>query len=81
MLLHGLELDDGPAKAIEVIKTSDKTIVMIIEEGRNRIVRRMVSAIDNEVRELSRTRIGNINLDIENGKYRNLSKKEILPYV
>lgn len=76
-----LNLDDGPAKAVSVRKISDSQVLLVIEEGRNRIVRRMIKAVGNEVIRLNRARIGEITLDIPKGKYRELTDKEISDYV
>jgi 23S rRNA pseudouridine2605 synthase len=78
---NGVELKDGIVRALNVKKISDTKMVLIIEEGRNRIVRRTVSQVGNEVDKLKRTRIGDIELDIETGKYRKLTDKEVANYV
>ncbi|MBW6431805.1 rRNA pseudouridine synthase [Patescibacteria group bacterium] len=80
-LTRGVELDDGLAKAIAIKSLSEKEIVITIEEGRNRIVRRMIKAINNDVIELKRISIGEIKLDLPEGEYRALSKEEIKKYV
>jgi 23S rRNA pseudouridine2605 synthase len=80
-LLKGVSLDDGLAKATELKAQGEKEIVITIEEGRNRIVRRMIKAIGNEVLELKRISIGEIKLDLPEGKYRSLTQKEVEKYV
>jgi 23S rRNA pseudouridine2605 synthase len=80
-LCKGVKLDDGPAKAKRVMKIKDNILNIVIEEGRKRIVKRMIIAVGNEVRSLHRNRIGDIVLDIPIGKYRELSEKEITSYV
>lgn len=80
-LLNGIELEDGIAKAKNVEQVSDHEILLAIEMGKKRIVRRMITAIGNGVTELKRIRIGKIPLDVEEGKYRNLTDEEIRPYV
>lgn len=80
-LENGLELDDGFAKANKVKLISNKSMIITIEEGRNRIIRRMIKAINNDVAELERIRIGNFKLDTKPGEFRNLTKEEIDYYV
>jgi len=65
-LTEGIELDDGPiacdsAKVIQQLP--DRTMVEIVmHSGRNRIVRRMLDAIDHPVIDLVRTQVGPIRL-------------------
>ena len=65
-LRQGVELDDGPARCASariLQKLPDRTLVeVVIHEGRNRIVRRMMEAIDHPVTDLVRTRVGPIHL-------------------
>jgi 23S rRNA pseudouridine2605 synthase len=77
-LLKGVELDDGPAN-FESLKRYDKNqFLASIKIGRNRIVRRMFSAVGNNVVALHRVRIGNLDLEKENlraGEFKETSKK------
>ena len=65
-LERGVELDDGPARcdsARFVQKLPDRTMVeLVLHEGRNRIVRRMMEAVGHPVQDLVRTRIGPLHL-------------------
>ncbi len=65
-LQRGVELDDGPARcdsARFVQKLPDRTMVeLVLHEGRNRIVRRMMEAVGHPVQDLVRTRIGPLHL-------------------
>jgi 23S rRNA pseudouridine2605 synthase len=79
-LLKGVRLDDGNAKAKRVKELKSNILAIIIEEGRKRIVKRMILAVGNEVKALHRKRIGDIVLDIPIGQYRALTKKEIEKY-
>ena len=81
-LLNGVELDDGPAKARKAnLKIADQTrslLEVVIAEGRNREVRRMMKAVGLELEQLVRVRIGPIHLgDIGPGKVRPLNGKEV----
>lgn len=80
-LEEGVTLDDGPAIATRTERVGDKSLKVVITEGRNRQVRRMIEAINNEVTELKRIRIGHIFLDVEIGMYRALRNEEIEEYV
>lgn len=65
-LRDGVELDDGPVRcdsARLLQKLSDRSLVeVVIHEGRNRIVRRMMAHVGHPVTDLVRTRIGPIHL-------------------
>jgi 23S rRNA pseudouridine2605 synthase len=62
-LRQGVQLDDGPARAIraQVVQRSNSggsALEVVVKEGRKRIVRRMCAEIGHPVRRLVRTRIG-----------------------
>ncbi|MGA9237697.1 MAG: 23S rRNA pseudouridine synthase F, partial [Robiginitalea sp.] len=50
---------------------------IILTQGLNRQIRRMCEHLGNEVRQLKRYRIMNIQLDVPLGKWRDLSQKEL----
>lgn len=81
-LLQGVELDDGPAKALAARVLDEhggKTLVEIVmNEGRNREVRRMFEAIDRPVLRLVRTAIGDLrDRDLKPGEWRTLTIDEV----
>jgi 23S rRNA pseudouridine2605 synthase len=81
-LTEGIELEDGPARAIGarvLDRKGDETMVeLTLGEGRNREVRRMFEAIGFEVRRLVRTSIGPINdRSLKAGESRRLTAGEI----
>ncbi|GAA1536757.1 pseudouridine synthase [Nocardioides humi] len=81
-LLAGVTLDDGPVEVrrARVIDTSaERSIVeLVIHEGRNRIVRRLLDQVGHPVRQLSRTRFGPIELGtLRGGTLRELSDDEL----
>jgi pseudouridine synthase len=80
-LTQGVLLEDGEAKAVRVNRIGKNEFTVVILEGRKRIVRRMIEAVGNEVCALKRLRIGDIMLDIEVGRHRDLTETELAPYV
>ena len=81
-MLDGIELDDGPVKADAMsVKSSHagRSIVeLVIHEGRNRIVRRMLDAVGHPVQQLTRTAFGAVRLrDLKTGRVRELSGDEL----
>ncbi|RRC96197.1 pseudouridine synthase [Schaalia canis] len=66
-LLEGIELEDGPIRAdsFRVMETYGDitTVEIVVHEGRNRIVRRMMDAVGYPVRELVRTKFGPVKLE------------------
>ena len=70
-----------PAK-VKILKTDDEKDIsrleIIIHEGKNRQVRKMCESIGYKVLALHRSQIAGIGVkDIELGKWRYLSKKEV----
>jgi 23S rRNA pseudouridine2605 synthase len=77
-LRGGVRLEDGPTAPAEVERLREREIEMTIREGRKRQVRRMAEAIGNEVVELTRTRIGSLELsDLRRGEARRLDRREV----
>jgi len=81
-LIAGVTLEDGPVRVrrVRVIDTSaERSIVeLVIHEGRNRIVRRLLDQVGHPVRQLSRTRFGPIELGtLRSGSLRELSDDEL----
>jgi 23S rRNA pseudouridine2605 synthase len=78
----GVTLDDGPvtvSAARIVQRGGGKTIVeLVIHEGRNRIVRRLLESVGHPVRKLTRTRIGPVALgQLGSGDLRDLTREEL----
>jgi 23S rRNA pseudouridine2605 synthase len=81
-LLEGVVLDDGPvtvSRAKLLATANDKSIVeLVIHEGRNRIVRRLLDSVGHPVRKLSRTRFGPVSLgSLPAGETRELTLDEL----
>ena len=81
-LLAGVQLDDGSARANLVEQDASEGICrvrIIIHEGRNRIVRRMLESVGGVILGLHRSRIGPIDLaDLAEGQFRDLLPNEVL---
>jgi 23S rRNA pseudouridine2605 synthase len=53
-------------------------VEIVIHEGRNRQVRRMLEAVDNRVKTLHRSRYGPLTLEgLEPGRWRELEPSEV----
>lgn len=81
-LLAGVTLEDGPVdvrRARIIATANEKSIIeLVIHEGRNRIVRRLLDHVGHPVRQLSRTRFGPIELGtLGSGTLRELSDDEL----
>src|SRR5579863_7396844 len=78
-----IELDDGrrvktsPAKIRLVENTPNPWYEVILIEGRNRQIRRMFKAVGHDVEKIKRVKLGPIVLDVEPGKYRSLTVREV----
>ncbi|HEX5988748.1 MAG TPA: pseudouridine synthase [Solirubrobacterales bacterium] len=77
-LRRGVELDDGPTGPAEVRRLGEREVEIVLREGRNRQVRRMIEAIGNRVVGLRRVKFGPLELDdLPRGKARRLSDDEV----
>ena len=81
-LLDGVTLDDGPVTVSRnriVQHGTGKTIVeLVIHEGRNKIVRRLLEHVGHPVTRLTRTRIGPVKLgQLKSGELRDLTLDEL----
>ena len=73
----GISLDGKIAKAGKVRRISQNKFAVILHEGRNRQIRRMVEFMGYQVQKLKRIRIGKLSLSLKSGEYKKLSKLEI----
>jgi len=75
---NGVEILDTITKNCFVKQLGPRNFKIILTQGLNRQIRRMCEALGYRVQSLKRVRIMNINLDVPTGKYRELTKKELL---
>ena len=82
-LRKGVELEDGMARFDTIDLSSgegaNKSYLVSVSEGRNRIVRRLFENVGCRVNRLMRVRYGPVSLprDLRPGKYRELTEREI----
>lgn len=77
-LAEGVVLEDGPTAPAAVRRIGERHVEIVLREGRNRQVRRMVEAVGNQVVALRRVRFGRIELgDLPVGGARRLSAEEV----
>ncbi|PIR47900.1 23S rRNA pseudouridine synthase F [Candidatus Uhrbacteria bacterium CG10_big_fil_rev_8_21_14_0_10_50_16] len=73
----GVPIDGRPTRAATVERQNKNAFKIVITEGRNRQIRKMVETLGNEVTSLKRTRVMNIKLGhLKQGQARPLSNKE-----
>jgi len=77
-LRSGVELEDGPTAPARVKRRGDHEVEIVLREGRNRQVRRMLEAVGNEVVALRRVGFGPLRLGgLKEGASRRLAEDEI----
>ena len=77
LLLQGESELTRPAKLEQV---APKEVLLTITEGRFHQVKRMFATVGNRVVGLHREQIGEINLDLDIGQWRYLSKSEVASF-
>jgi len=61
-LRRGVELEDGPTAPVTVRRLGEREIEVVLREGRNRQLRRMVEAVGNRIVALRRVGFGSLRL-------------------
>jgi 23S rRNA pseudouridine2605 synthase len=82
LLRRGVELDDGPAKVdeVRVLDAAGQRVLLelVIHEGRNRVIRRLMDAVGRPVSRLVRTQLGPVQLgSLKAGRVRHLTRHEV----
>ena len=76
-LARGVDILGKRTRPAKVYRVSANRFTIILQEGRNRQIRRMVEQVANKVMRLKRTRIANIRLgDLLPGQWRHLTEAE-----
>ena len=73
----GVPILDTVTRKCKVEQISKNQFKIILTQGLNRQIRRMCEFLDYRVVKLKRTRIMNVSLDTQVGKWRNLTDNEI----
>jgi 23S rRNA pseudouridine2605 synthase len=81
-LRRGVDLDDGPAKVdeVRVLDAAGSRVLLeiVIHEGRNRVVRRMMDEVGRPVSRLVRMAFGPVQLgSLKAGRVRHLTRHEV----
>ena len=75
---NGVEILDTITKNCFVKQLGQKKFKIILTQGLNRQIRRMCESLGYRLRSLKRVRIMNIKLDVPTGKYREITKEELI---
>jgi len=74
---RGIPIMGSRTRPADVTRMSSKRFRIVIREGKNRQIRRMVRKVGNRVAKLKRIRVANIRLgELPEGKWRPLTEKE-----
>lgn len=77
-LRRGVDLDDGPTLPAQVSQPTPGVLSIVLQEGRNRQIRRMCDVVGHPVRRLVRVRIGSLrDSRLGSGRWRSLTQSEI----
>ncbi len=77
-LRRGVVLDGKRARLKEVERTSRNRMRVVLEQGMNRQIRRMVARCGNEVKKLRRVRFGHVSVgELPRGHWRHLTADEL----
>jgi len=74
---HGGRVKTAPAKIRMVRETANPWYEVTLTEGRNRQIRRMFEEIGHHVEKIKRVRYGPLQLDVDRGEFRKLTREEI----
>src|SRR5246500_4738302 len=73
----GKRVKTGPASVRVVKEATNPWYEITLIEGRNRQIRRMFEAVGHHVEKIKRVKYGPLSLDVQPGKFRKLTLKEI----
>jgi 23S rRNA pseudouridine2605 synthase/23S rRNA pseudouridine2604 synthase len=76
-LAEGMPMMDGRTRPTRVRRVSARRFRIVLQEGKNRQIRRMVRKVGIRVSELKRVRVANVKLGhLVSGSWRHLTRKE-----
>ena len=76
-IASGLPMMGSKTRPAKIRRISSRRFRIVLKEGRNRQIRRMVRKVGNRVTRLKRIRISNVKLgSLAEGAWRNLTRKE-----
>jgi 23S rRNA pseudouridine2605 synthase/23S rRNA pseudouridine2604 synthase len=79
-LAGGVPMMGSKTRPAHITRISRKQFNIVLQEGKNRQIRRMVRKVGNQVTQLQRIRIANIRLGkLAEGAWRHLTKAELKP--
>jgi len=74
----GILLEDGKTSSAKARKLKDHILEIMLHEGKNRIIRRMMEKLGYSIRFIERIKIGELGLgNLRQGEYKKLSKQEM----
>jgi 23S rRNA pseudouridine2605 synthase/23S rRNA pseudouridine2604 synthase len=77
-LAGGMPMMGTRTRTAQIERISRRRFKIVLQEGKNRQIRRMVRKVGNQVTQLQRIRIANIRLGkLAEGTWRHLTKKEL----
>ncbi len=77
-MADGIVLDGKPTRRAKVKRVAENSFNIVLKQGINRQIRRMVKETGNRVKTLKRIRMGSVRLGkLKNGAWRFLSEAEI----
>lgn len=77
-IAEGMPMMGRKTRPAKITRISSRRFRIVLKEGKNRQIRRMVRKVGNQVARLKRIRISKIGLDrLEEGTWRYLTEKEI----
>ncbi len=77
-LRQGVELDDGPTAPAEARLVGPRRVELVLHEGRNHQVKRMLEAVGHPVTRLHRSRYAGLTADdLKPGAWRELTAREV----
>jgi 23S rRNA pseudouridine2605 synthase/23S rRNA pseudouridine2604 synthase len=77
-MAKGLPILGSRTRPAEVVRVSARRFRIVLKEGRNRQIRRMVRQVSNEVVALKRIRFASVRLEgLAEGAWRHLSAEEV----